>query len=144
LCITAFLVKALAKCRAIFTRFKHKKEQLEETNEYSVFSELPEPKPPRPRNGYQRYVYFAFVAWFVVQGGLRWVYFITFRGRNVANGQDAINTATLPYLISAITITTILITSLILFFRKSMRASIALLIFGAVLELVIFYFMRPY
>ena len=121
-----------------------KNETLKEQDEYSVFSEMPEQKPVKKRGQFQRILYFIFAAYFMVRAILRWVYFITFRNHAIARGGDGISEVTIAYLISAVCTTVILVSSLVLFFRKSIRASIALFILGAVLELVIFYLMKPY
>ena len=104
---------------------------------------MPERKPVKKRGQFQRVLYFIFAAYFMVRAILRWVYFIAFRNHAIARGGDGINEVTLAYLISAVCTTVILASSLVLFFRKSIRASIALFILGAVLELVIFYLMNP-
>ena len=105
---------------------------------------MKEQKPVKKRAEFQRFLYFVFAAYFLVRAVLRWTYFVAFRNHALARGEEGINDTTIAYLISAISTTIILISSLVLFFRKSMRASIALFILGAVLELVIFYLMRPY
>jgi hypothetical protein len=117
---------------------------LEEQEEYSVFNEIPEQKPVKKRGQTQRFLYFVFAVYFLVRAVLRWVYFAAFRNHAISRGEDGLNETTLAYLVSALSTSIILICSLVLFFRKSMRASIALFILGAVLELVIFYLMKPY
>jgi hypothetical protein len=116
----------------------------EENEEYSVFNEVKEPEPPKKAGHFQRFVYFTFAAIFLVRAILRWTYFTTIRSYSVADGHNALNERSLPYLISAISTSAILLASLVLYFRQSVRAAVALFIIGAVLELLIFYFLKAH
>lgn len=117
---------------------------MEEQEEYSVFNEIPEEKPGKKKLQLHSFLYFIFAAYFLFKAILRWASFIVLRNVGIQRGDHLIDEMVRASLISAVSTTLILITSLVLFFRKSMRASIALFILGAVLELFLFYFLKQF
>lgn len=117
---------------------------MEEQKEYSVFDEVREPGHSSPVAGVHHFIYYVFVGYFIVQALLRWGYFIAFRDMAIAHNETSLSYADLPYLISAFSTTMVIISSLVLFFRKSLRGAIGMLIMGALIELAIHYFMKNY
>lgn len=117
---------------------------MEDQKQYSVFDGLPPVKPAKPLDSSQRILYFLFLAYFIILALIRWGAFITSRQLLVTGTGDYFSILHPPHLLSAISLTLISASSSVLFYRRSIRASIGLLIFGALLELVVFHFMKAY
>lgn len=117
---------------------------MEEQKEYSVFDEIKEPEYASPARNVHGLMYYVFVGYFIVKALLRWGYFNAFSNFAVASNEAPVNYTNLPYLISAFCLSTIIITSLVLFFRGSLRGAIGMLILGALMDLAFHYFMKNY
>ncbi len=117
---------------------------MEEQKEYSVFDEVREQKHSSLVANVHGLLYYVFVGYFIIKALLRWGYFTAFRSFAVAHNEAPVNIANLPYLVSALSITIIIVSSLVLFFRNSLRGAIGMLILGALMELVFYYFMKTY
>ena len=118
--------------------------EMDETKEYSVFDDLPEQQDAAPVSAGHRLAYHVFVGYFIVTALVRWGYFAAFRRMAIANPALEITPLSIFYFISAFSISIVIVSSLVLFYRSSLRASIGLLIVGALMELAFHYFMKYY
>ncbi len=117
---------------------------MEERKEYSVFDDAGEQKHASPAGSIHRVIYYVFIGYCIITALLRWGYFTAFRNFAIAHNEAPVNYANLPYLISALSITMIIVSSLVLFFRYSIRGAVGMLILGALMELAFHYFMKNY
>lgn len=117
---------------------------MEQQKEYSVFDDLTPPKAEKRLERHHQVLYFMFLGYFIILAFIRWGAFIATKNIMLTGPDTSVRIFHPPHLISAICLTAITLSSAVLFYRKSIRASIGLLIFGALLELVVFQFMRAY
>lgn len=113
---------------------------MEPQEPYSVFDEVPREQPPRKPSAVHRLLYFGFITYFIIHATYQWAYFVAYRRLAFTHATDVPDIGSLPLLLSAITGTAIVVSSIVLYLRKSMRAAIALLILGAVIELLLSFY----
>jgi len=107
-----------------------------------VFDELSAQKPGNNRESFHCAIYWGFATYFIIRLLLKWIALIILVRYNISHQAAPVNYISLPSILLTVPTTFIVITSMVLFFRKSMRAAIALLILGAIIELIVFHFME--
>jgi hypothetical protein len=117
---------------------------MEPQKEYSVFDDMPVARPKRYVDSHQKVLYFLFLGYFIILAFIRWGAFISAAQLSLTGINGHFSILHPPHLLSAISLSLISACSAVLFYRRSIRASIGLLIFGALLELVVFHFMEAY
>lgn len=117
---------------------------MEQQKEYSVFDDLGPASPEKRLERHHQVLYFLFLGYFIILAFIRWSAFIASNTLMLTAPKFHPDLFHPPHLIPAICLSVITISSAVLFYRKSIRASIGLLIFGALLELVVFHFMKAY